>query len=128
VSRRTTKVLLIVVSLCFVGWILRGLVVPVNLFMSAKGIDAELRRRTPVGTPRAEVQRFARDAGWRSEFVNMRGYETAGYPAAVRASSAVVANAGSYYAPLRVDVRIVYAFDSQDRLIAVETQKEVDAP
>jgi hypothetical protein len=101
---------------------------PVNLFMSERGIETELRRRTPLATPRVEVERFARSVGWRTQLINMRGYETAGYPTKVRASSAVMASVGCYYAPLRVDVQVVYAFDSQDHLIAVEAHKEVDAP
>lgn len=101
---------------------------PVNLFMSAQDIEGQLRRQTPLGTPRKEVERFARRLAWRTEVVSMRGYEASGYPTKVRASSAVIATAGSYYAPLRVDVRVVFAFDTQDHLMAVEVHKEVDGP
>lgn len=109
------------------GWGLTPRLWPVNVFRSPGSIRFELLKKTPLGTDREEVRRYLRSVHWRAELVDMHGYETAGYPAKEPASSAIIARPPGYYAPFAVDPKVVYGFDSRNRLNQIAVTKEVDA-
>jgi hypothetical protein len=100
---------------------------PTNVFASSSDIRISLLKQTPLGSRRDHVDAYLRSASYRSKYMDMRGYETGGYPTSMPASSAVIAVLPRYYAPFRVDVEAVYAFDSRGRLIGIEVNKYVDA-
>ncbi len=100
---------------------------PTNVFASSGDVRICLLKHTPLGSGRDRVYAYLRFARYPTKNVDMRGQETLGYPTSIPASSAVIAVLPRYYAPFRVDIEAVYAFDSRGRLIGIEVNKYVDA-
>ena len=125
--RRIAILLLLLVFVAAAIFWVAPRVWPTNVFASPNDIRMSLLKHTPLGSRRDQVDGYLRSASYHSKYMDMRGYETGGYPTSIPASSAVIAELPRYYAPFRVDVKAVYAFDARERLIGIEVDKEVDA-
>jgi hypothetical protein len=126
IIRRIAIVFLLVILVAVISCVTPR-VWPTNVFASSGAVRISLLKHTPLGSGRDRVDAYLRSAHYPTKYVDMRGQETLGYPTSIPASSAIIAVLPRYYAPFRVDIEAVYAFDSGGRLIGIEVNKYVDA-
>jgi hypothetical protein len=130
------------VSIALIPVLLSGCSAARPLHRPPANIRASLLKNTPLGTARADVERFIGRQGWRAEdFTDFRppGWkvpraavmgpfgEVGDPPVPEEMRSMIKADFGSYfYFVGSCDVYGVWAFDSQDRLVQVWVNKPRD--
>jgi hypothetical protein len=97
-------------------------------------LKAWLRRRTPYGTPEAQVRRFLQDRAWRS--IWMPGQDSLnralGHPFS-GGSHTLEAVVGDYRSPRSLFIfvtstEVFYGFGDDNKLVDIQVRKTTDAP
>ena len=125
-----TPIKRITVSLLLVGLAATAWCASSPLRRSTAVIERRILRATPLGTSFQQVEAYVRHQEWHVDYASRTTgflFQEAGQPSEVVGDQSIRAHLGYYWAPLRVDVTVFWAFDPKGRLIRVWAWKTIDS-